>query len=49
VGDYNLSFVVATATSFTAQATPFTARQTPDGNLFINQNGTKSPADKWAK
>ena len=49
VGDYNLSFAVATATSFTAQATPFTARQTSDGDLFINQNGTKWPADKWAK
>ena len=49
VGDYNLSFVVATATSFTAQAAPFSGRQTPDGNLFINQNGTKWPADKWAK
>ena len=49
VGDYNLSFVVANATSFTAQATPFIARQTPDGSLFINQNGTKWPAEKWAK
>ena len=49
VGDYNLSFVVANATSFTAQATPFMARQTPDGSLFINQNGVKWPAEKWAK
>ncbi len=49
VGDYNLSFVVANATSFTAQATPFMPRQTPDGSLFINQNGVKWPAEKWAK
>jgi type IV pilus assembly protein PilE len=48
-GDYNLSFIVTNATSFTAQAAPFTARQLSDGNLFINQDGVKTPADKWAK
>ena len=50
VGDYNWSFSVGpTATTFTAQVVPNTARQTGDGNLTINQNGTKLPADKWAK
>ncbi len=50
VFDYNWSFSVGpTATTFTAQAVPFTARQLSDGNLTIDQNGTKLPADKWAK
>jgi len=50
VGDYNWSFSVApTATTFTAQVVPNTARQLSDGNLTIDQNGTKLPADKWAK
>jgi type IV pilus assembly protein PilE len=48
-GDYNLSFTLCNANSFTAQAAPFTARQLSDGNLFINQDGVKTPADKWAK
>ncbi len=55
-GDYNLSFIVTNANSFTAQAAPFTARQLSDGNLFINQNGTKWdkdglvwPQGRWAK
>jgi type IV pilus assembly protein PilE len=48
-GDYNLSFVAANANSFTAQAVPFTARQIPDGNLFINNNGDKWPADRWRR
>jgi Tfp pilus assembly protein PilE len=37
-----------TATTFTAQATA-TGSQATDGNLEINQDGTKTPADKWAK
>lgn len=50
IGDYNWSFSVApTATTFTAQAVPNTARQAGDGTLTIDQNGTKLPADKWAK
>jgi type IV pilus assembly protein PilE len=48
-GDYNLSFVITNANTYTAQAAPFTARQLSDGNLFINQDGIKTPADKWAK
>jgi type IV pilus assembly protein PilE len=50
VGDYNWSFSVGpTATTFTAQAVPNSARQLGDGNLTIDQNGTKLPAAKWAK
>ena len=52
VGDYNLQWAVAaplTANSFTAEAAPVTARQLTDGSLFINNNGTKTPADKWAR
>jgi len=48
-GDYNIDFLVATPNTFTAQATPNTARQLSDGDLFINQDGVKTPADKWAK
>ncbi len=50
VGDYNWGFSVGpTATTFTAQAVPNTARQTGDGNLTIDQNGTKLPPAKWRK
>ena len=50
VGDYNWSFSVGpTATTFTAQVVPNTARQLSDGNLTIDQDGTKLPAAKWAK
>ena len=48
VGDYTIS-LAATATTFTGTATPNKARQTADGALTINQDGTKLPADKWAK
>ena len=51
-GDYDINFDCAAAlnaNSFTAQATPNVARQLSDGNLSINQNGVKTPADKWAK
>ncbi len=47
VGLYNIT-VVATATTFTGTATP-TGSQVSDGALTIDQNGTKLPADKWAK
>lgn len=49
VGDYDISFVVANATSFTAQAQPWNPRQTGDGALTIDNLGVKLPADKWAK
>jgi type IV pilus assembly protein PilE len=52
VGDYNLQWAggfALNANSFTAEAAPFTARQLTDGSLFINNNGIKTPADKWAK
>jgi type IV pilus assembly protein PilE len=49
IGFYNLSFTgTLTANTFTAQAAPF-GGQASDGSLFINQIGTKWPADKWAK
>ena len=48
-GDYSIVLNSATATVFSGEARPTTTRQTPDGSLFINQNGTKTPADKWAK
>ena len=44
-GDYAITLIVQNANSFTAQAAPTTARQLPDGNLFIDQNGTKWDAD----
>jgi len=37
-----------TATTFTARATAIGSQAT-DGNLEINQDGTKTPAAKWAK
>jgi type IV pilus assembly protein PilE len=48
-GDYAIVLNSATATGFRAEAQPTTTRQTPDGSLFIDQNGNKTPADKWAK
>jgi type IV pilus assembly protein PilE len=38
----------ATATTWTAQAAA-QGNQVSDGNLTINQDGIKTPADKWAK
>ena len=46
-GLYNIT-MVSDATTFTGTATP-TGSQVPDGNLNIDQNGVKLPADKWAK
>jgi type IV pilus assembly protein PilE len=51
-GDYNIDFngaAVLNANTFTAEASPNIARQLSDGSLFINQDGIKTPADKWAK
>jgi type IV pilus assembly protein PilE len=48
VGDYNIT-MLATSSTFTGTAIPNTSRQTPDGNLTIDQDGVKLPADKWAK
>jgi type IV pilus assembly protein PilE len=47
VGQYNIT-MVSTDTTFTGTATA-TGSQVPDGNLTIDQNGVKSPAEKWAK
>jgi prepilin-type N-terminal cleavage/methylation domain-containing protein len=47
-GDYTVT-MVATAITYTGTATPNTGRQTPDGPLTIDQNGVKTPPDKWAK
>lgn len=47
VGYYNIT-LVATDTTFTGTATPF-GSQLSDGALTIDHNGTKLPADKWAK
>ena len=48
-GDYALLLNSSTATNFTGEARPTTARQLSDGSLFIDQDGIKTPADKWAK
>jgi type IV pilus assembly protein PilE len=47
--DYAILLNSATATGFLAQANPTSARQTPDGSLFIDSNGTKTPSEKWAR
>jgi len=52
VGDYNLRWAdgfTLSVNSFTAEAQPWSSRQSSDGSLFIDHNGTKWPADKWAK
>lgn len=48
-GDYAIILNSATATSYIGEAQPTTSRQLSDGSLFINQDGRKWPADKWAK
>jgi type IV pilus assembly protein PilE len=45
---YTWGFTVKTATQFTVHATP-TGGQPASEWLEINQDGTKTPADKWAK
>ena len=47
--DYAILLNSATAIGFSAEAQPTTARQTSDGSLFIDQNGVKTPSDKWKK
>lgn len=46
-GDYAILLNSATALGFRGEAQPTTARQMSDGSLFINQDGLKTPADKW--
>ena len=49
-GDYAISLNSATATTFIGRADPSgSPRQASDGILVINQDGVKTPADKWAK
>lgn len=48
-GDYVLLLNSATANGFLAEGQPNTARQLSDGSLFINQDGVKTPYEKWAK
>ena len=45
---YTWSFTSVSGTAFIATATP-RGSQLSDGALTIDQNGTKMPADKWAK
>jgi len=47
-GDYAILMNSATATTFFAEARPTTARQAGE-NLFIDQDGVKTPTDKWTK
>ena len=47
IGLYNIT-MVSNATTFTGTATP-SGSQATDGNLTIDQNGVKSPPEKWAK
>jgi type IV pilus assembly protein PilE len=48
-GDYAILLNSSSAIGFTAEAQPNTARQTTDGSLFIDQNGNKTPPDKWGR
>ena len=48
-GDYAILLTNSTGTAYVGEAQPNTARQLSDGSLFINQDGVKTPADKWAK
>ena len=47
--DYAILLNSATANGFLAQANPTSSRQVSDGSLFIDHNGVKTPAAKWAK
>jgi type IV pilus assembly protein PilE len=47
--DYAILLNSFSATGFTAEAQPTTARQIGDGSLFIDQDGNKTPTDKWRK
>ena len=48
-GDYSILLVNTGANAYLAEAQPTTARQLSDGSLFINQDGVKTPEDKWRK
>ena len=48
-GDYAILLINTGANAFLGEAQPTTARQLSDGSLFINQDGVKTPDDKWAK
>jgi type IV pilus assembly protein PilE len=48
-GDYIINLNSQTATTYVGEAQPNIARQLSDGSLFINQDGVKTPAEKWAK
>jgi type IV pilus assembly protein PilE len=48
-GDYDILLISTGATAYLGEARPREARQLSDGSLFINQDGVKTPADKWAK
>ena len=48
-GDYSILLINTGANAYLAEAQPNTARQLSDGSLFINQDGVKTPVDKWAK
>ena len=48
-GDYSILLINTGATAYLAEAQPTKARQVSDGSLFINQDGVKTPPDKWAK
>ena len=47
--DYVIQLNSATATTYLGQAVANSVRQLSDGDLKINQDGLKTPADKWAK
>jgi type IV pilus assembly protein PilE len=47
--DYVIQLNSSTATTYLGQAVANSARQLSDGDLKINQDGLKTPADKWAK
>jgi type IV pilus assembly protein PilE len=49
-GDYVLTLDSATPTGYRGEADPSgSPRQASDGSLFIDQDGIKTPADKWAR
>jgi len=48
-GDYSILLINTGANGFLAEARPTTVRQLSDGSLFINQDGVKTPAEKWRK
>ena len=49
VVDYVILLNSTSATTYLGVAQANSARQLTDGDLAIDQNGTKSPAYKWAK